>query len=258
MVHLTQLVLSWASDTSIPEGITAAIAGLTGLQQLSLEGGLGGEGRPLESVLEQVAGMSALRSLQLQGSLQAEEAPMPCDGLAHCTQLTALTLLVRAQDSHPQGDDGCIHVLQQLTRLCRLAVPSAVVVHAAGAWLASLSHLTCLCVQLPRASSEWDYPRAVVEGLVCQVQGWPALMQQATRAVMQSPDSAGSGPALWQFTPAVPGATLVHLWVEEEDWAAHGWSQPLKPCPHLPGVWQLQGRPQGSCWVKDRHMLTAY
>jgi hypothetical protein len=47
-------------------------------------------------------------------------------------------------------------------------------------------------------------------------------------------------PKSWQFIPTVPGGVPVSVWVgEEEDGVAPGWQRPLRPCPHLPGVWEL-------------------
>jgi hypothetical protein len=37
----------------------------------------------------------------------------------------------------------------------------------------------------------------------------------------------------------------VAIWMEQHDSSAASWSRPLRPCPHLPGVWELQGRAQG-------------
>jgi hypothetical protein len=96
---------------------------------------------------------------------------------------------------------------------------------------------------------------AIVKGHVCLVQCWPAILQQVLYAVDEPNDSSNGGrlqPALWQFTPAVPGAAPVSVRLEADQWACQAWSQSLVSCQHLPGVWELQGNPQGSCWSRSK------
>jgi hypothetical protein len=239
LLHLGVLMLNWY-DTCVPDSLAAALSPLKSLEALSLTGSMWGEG--LAGVLQEVAGMPALRSLQLEGSV-ADPSQLS-SGLAQCTQLTALTLLARVG-----ADTAFVSLPQQLSGLCSLAVPAVVVGYEEGAWLAHLPHLTSLCVCVPssRAQRLGSLMYAVVEGAVCRVRCWPAILQQVRRAV-----GATFQPALWQFTPRVVGAAPVTLWLQEEEWAAHGWSKPLKPLTCLPGVWELQGSSHGNFWSRSR------
>jgi hypothetical protein len=238
LVHLSRLTIGPCWGCGLPEGTTAALRMLTGLQHLGLDGVLGDSGdENLGDVLQQVAGMASLRSLKLKGSMV--DPSQLSSGLAGCTQLTALTLLVEVGRADAIGHGPYVSVPRQLTRLCSLAVTASVVRHEGGAWLTPLSHLTRLCMQLD------PYPYAVVEGHVWQVRSWPAIVQQVQRAV--GPLCKGNTqPALWQFTPAVLGAAAVNLWLEVGTCLARGWAHHLQPCAHLPGVCELQGRADGS------------
>jgi hypothetical protein len=172
-------------------------------------------------------------------------------GLAQCTQLTALTLLVGVRSPDAEGAASCVPV-PRLLRLRSLVVPAAAVEWEEGVWLTALSQLTCLRMRL----RPYKYPclarLAMVEGPVCHVRGWPGILQQVLAAGL-----AGEGftAAVWRFPPAVPGAQPVSVWLEEEECAPHGRSRPLVPSPHLPGVWELQGSARGSCWSRSRCLL---
>jgi hypothetical protein len=114
--------------------------------------------------------------------------------------------------------------------------------------------LTRLCVDLPSNKAPWVYKEAkdapqqamtvpdMVQELLQQVQEWPASLQQVE--VWVSSDDTGAKRMCWQHTPAVPAGGRFTVWVEQREGKAAGWTRPLRPCPHLPGVWELQGQPQ--------------
>jgi hypothetical protein len=286
LTHLTLLMLSWRDATSgMPEGTAEALAALTGLQALDLEGDM--EGRPMEEVLQQVSGMEALRSLKLGGSLvdalnghESFTYASLSGGLELCTQLTSLRVMVKLGNPYRRRQaPRFVHAPVQLTGLRNLALPGDVFEYDDGASLAPLSHLTSLRLRV------WPGPvrTALVEGPVSQVHDWRAVWRQVGRTdrdavqlqlldALEAAQSSGGAcfmttgmgslaaapptvttPTHWQVTPAVPGgAGPIRVYTEEDMWQVHGWSQPLVPCPHLPGVWELQGEAQEGGWSRSR------
>jgi hypothetical protein len=268
LVQLTRLVLS--SDP-VPRGTAEALAALTRLQELSLQNVRSGGGTG--DVLEQVAAMSQLRSLQLRGIMTD-----PVDvraSLAQCTQLTALELAVSSRVVAGGNQAGLaflpvtqqlvtfLPVPQQLVGLRHLTVPVQLLEQEAGAWLAPLTALTHLCVssregmlshmeQLHALSDPQVLQQvgctyqAKAQALLQQVAEWPASLQQVVFWVVKCLPIIGAGPSYWQHTPAQPGGKPFAVWLEEGDRSggasvAQGWVRPFRPCPHLPGVWELQG-----------------
>jgi hypothetical protein len=211
-------------------------------------------------VLQQVAGMSALHTLRLSGSMNNNHALL--SSLELCTQLTSLQLMAEIRDLWPGPGEqpvphppGFVGALQQLTGLCSLVVPGKLFAHDKGAWLAPLSQLTSLCVRVRWGPVQY----AVMEGPVCQVQDWPAVWEQVVEGGTHFDDHPRHDRHIitttctsCRFTPAAPGAVPITLLTEETGWSCHGWSQPLVPCPHLPGVWELQGQVAGSSWSRSR------
>jgi hypothetical protein len=81
--------------------------------------------------------------------------------------------------------------------------------------------------------------------------GWPASMQQVVLTMVVPADAEEVKSHCWTFTPSSPGSRQVTVWLEphrQRRDLAKGWSRPFRPCPHLPGVWELQGEVQGSNW----------
>jgi len=206
-----------------------ALAALTNLQELDL-------GCDMVPVMEQVAAMPTLRSLH--AALFDDLPPSPSTHLAQCTQLTSLVIMQTIAGAH----GGCAAVLQQLTGLRCLAVPAEVLEHQAGAWLAPLTALTRLGV---RCSLMWDGWRSsrtfcMAQRLLQTVQVYLGGVQQVLVTFPNGDCGSHFKPKSWQFIPTVPGGVPVSVWVgEEEDGVAPGWQRPLRPCPHLPGVWEL-------------------
>jgi hypothetical protein len=312
MTHLTQLKLGLEHNTR-PQGIATALAALTGLRELSLDGHFG---RNLGDVLQQVAGMASLRSLELEGSVSSDFAREVEGALRKCTQLTSLVLLVLVLadidfESEFEEQDYWLGVPSELKGLKCLTVQSKGPGSGLGVWPEEHTQLTSLCVRLrydciwvydepeevededeeekerrkcaaeaEGAYYEWLYlgpfagqppppppPRqqqqpaltyeSVARGVLQQVGQWPASLKQVLFQVVGRPEDSKdpvAKPTLWHFTPAAPaGAQQVSVWLEEGDGAAVGWARPLRPCPHLPGAWELQGRGEGSyCgkWAK--------
>lgn len=220
---------------------------MSNLRALGLEGALHGEG--MQVVLQQVAVMSTLRSLLLKGKVVHDHHLS--SKLELCTQLTALDLRVWMTQPGPGAntmiDRDYVPVPQQLTGLRSLVLPGNIFEHGNGACLAPLSHLTSLCLRVGRDIVGY----ALVEGPVCQVRDWPALWQNIIRAG-RAAEGAVTPPTHWLIPPAAPGSASINVFVEEEGWQGHGWSQPLVPCPHLPCVWELQGEAQGSACSRSR------
>jgi hypothetical protein len=244
---LTRLVLL----ERVPEGTAEAIAELTGLQEL----GLPVLGSSTAAVVQQVAGMAQLRSLQLEGVAPHRPATL-CAALAQCTQLTSLML-----DLDKEGAAGVrpwLAALQQLTGLRRLSVPTTLLSRRRGSWLAVLRQLTHLRLrvwqqdfnkwQLPPRSPDLEVrswaPGVIEQALLQQVPEWPATLQQVE--VWVPVHLLQVKPAGWQFTAARPAGLQFSVWLEQQDsGTARGWERPFRPCPHLPGVWELQGQVEG-------------
>jgi hypothetical protein len=264
LVHLTKLV--WDSAGSMFQGAAEALAACTALQELRLEAYyMGGPGSEVAAVVRRAAGMPQLRSLQLDGSVDSIEDMAA--SLAQYTQLTSLSLWIRDRE------DTCMCVPQQLTGLKCLTVPWQLVEQEAGAWLAPLTALTRLCVELDRSleppaptgnlldilgaysDPQWQQqlgPRhqARAQEALQQVQVWPPRLQQLVIWVPQRLAGRGVAPRRWQHTPAAPGSAPFTVFFEEggrygSSQVAEGWARPLSPCPHLPGVQELAGEVQG-------------
>jgi hypothetical protein len=119
-----------------------------------------------------------------------------------------------------------------------------------GAWLAPLTAVTRLGVSL---GAKWEGDGAEgsalqgkVQGLLGQVQAWPAGLQQVVVVRRAGSNGTPFKLASWHYSPAAPGGALFSVWLEQHTGFAPGWAQPLRPCPHLPGVWELQGEVDGS------------
>jgi hypothetical protein len=266
--HLTRLV--WDFGGGMIEEAAEALTALTALQELSLKGYMGGAGSEVAAVVRRAAGMPQLRSLRLDG--RAESTEDMAASLAQCTQLTSLNLWVSPWVRDRQ--DAYMSVPQQLTGLQRLTVPWKMVEQEAGAWLAPLTALTRLCVDqegsslMPPAPTgdlqevlrtydnpQWQQqagPRhqARAQEVLQQVQVWPPRLLQLVVWVEEGRARQGVAPRRWQHTPAAPGAVPFTVFFEEggrygSSQVAPGWARPLSPCPHLPGVQELQREVQG-------------
>jgi hypothetical protein len=257
-VHLTRLVLGG----DLPEGMPNVLAALTGLRELRLwfdhsEGATAG-------VVEQVARMAQLRSLQLEGWGGGPKVLGP--SLQQCTQLTALVLLVYGSKGSSHGS--WVPALQQLTELRRLTAYEDVVMDAQGTWLAPLTQLTRLCVKLsvlaaqPEQGERGRIPfvkeipaeqrmpgyHAAAQRVIAHIQQWTAALQQVLFCVPRGISPASIVPMCWQLPASGAGRPNVTAWLEERNASAPGWARPLRPCPHLAGVWELQGPAPGRPW----------
>jgi hypothetical protein len=253
LVHLTRLVWQWGG---MFEGTVEALAALTGLQELVLEGSM--PFGPVADLVQQAAGLPQLRRLQLAaGSESLEEVTA---SLAQCTQLTSLLLALRTHWGAPY-----IPVPKQLTGLRRLTVPWKLLQQEAGAWLAPLTALTRLCLDTAHEAllppEEWPgigaeaqhqlgpLHQAKAQEVLQQVQGWPPALQQVMVWVDKRLANKGVAHLSWQHTPAAPGSVPFGVFFVEGDrfgssQVARGWPRPFSPCPHLPGVRELRGQVQ--------------
>jgi hypothetical protein len=220
-------------------------------------------------IVQQAAGMVQLCALQLEGGVSRPEEFSA--RLAQCTQLTSLVLRLHMM-AEPSADTAqrkaasgpsLLHVPEQLTGLRHLTICKGLLLEAGGAWLAPLVQLTSLHVLLPKRVA-WDvlderhqqqveeqqeagYVGALQEQLQ-QVVGWPASLQSVVLWMHPRWDiSRTCETCSWCFTPAA-GSRLVTVWYEQQRGMARGWARPFRPCPCLPGVWELQGEVAGRNW----------
>jgi hypothetical protein len=207
--------------------------------------------------------MPTLRSLQLQG--QGGDETTPWDELtawlAHCSQLTSLRLPSNTTYTYP-GRRPSLAVSRQLAGLRCLDVPAELLEQEAGAWLAHLTTLTRLGLDLlshhmEEGRTAASHPerrsgagegqvqgvRRQVQEVLQAVQVWPASLQQVV--VRVTGDNGKRARRVgWEYTHGVPAEGGFHVWVEQQEYTAVGWARPFCPLPHLPGVWELQGEVQ--------------
>jgi hypothetical protein len=196
--------------------------------------------------------MPTLRSLQLQGdvgdSMRQEQLSA---ALEQCRQLTSLGLAVAlpSADTTPCTQP-FLPVPQQLTGLRCLRVPAELLEQQQGAWLAPLTALNRLCLDLPSHMGHWEFRllrkaeqpgepmQALVTEVLQQVQEWPASLQQVE--VWVTAGSTGAKRMAWEYVSEAPVGGRFSVWLEQLEGKGAGWGRPLRPCPHLPGVWELQ------------------
>lgn len=243
LTRLTRLVLF----VDLPEGVADAVAALTGLRELGLQGDAGDPRNLVNAmgVVQQAAGMAPLRSLQLDGWGHAGEECASC--LVQCTQLTSLLLPTECVDAGTW-----VSAVQQLTGLRCLTLPEQLVVHEQGAWLAPLTALSRLCVAELKDSkgTPWqDRYHKKAHAIAQQVQQQAVGLQHVVFWIDGDDNSApGFAPMCWQLAPAAGVSGQVTAWLEQQEGCALGWGRPFCPCPHLPGVWELQGQAEGRPW----------
>lgn len=259
-VRLTQLAFTIASASV--GGDPGVLAALSCLQELRLHCTFWGDDGLTLPLVQQAAGMSQLRSLQLDGFTARGAELSTC--LAQCTQLTSLVLTMSSIIGYVRSAN-CPWpaALRHLTGLRRLEVPSEVLQQEEGTWLAPLGALTYLCIELPpwcaprdfegtyeaelQLRRQWrdaQYPMA--QQLLQQVQEWPASVQQVVLGFSDMVDGFVM-PRCWQHTLPGPEARQFAVWLEGDFvlhsfWVAQHWARPFSPCPHLAGVWELQGK----------------
>jgi hypothetical protein len=279
MSHIAPVTRLALSD-GLSHHKAADLAALTGLRELEL-----GEFSDLGDVMEQAASMPALCSLSVEGSISNPAAAS--SSLGRCTQLTSLGLLVHLPGAQPDGsewsdefedsDDRDMQqhrdaghwalAVQQLTGLRSLTIPPELLVHEAGAWLAPLTTLTRLCVQLPdffpqqpyhvgrddvaRPEGAWLGQRNEAEARIVlrQVQVWPASLQCVVFWVAPLEFNWRHTmicPKHWEHRVAGRAQGPLQVWLELPGSGARGWPRPFQPCLGLSGVWELQAAAQGS------------
>jgi hypothetical protein len=252
LVGLTRLVVTFSGD--VPAGMADALAALTGLQHLSLKGA----GGSLPAAVQLAAEVSTLRHLQLDGGRDLMPTALSAS-LGECTQLTSMVLMGEKFENALPG-------LQQLSGLRSLTVPAELLGEEAGAWLVPLTALIRLGVALrdemglvmgmamfgpptagpPVEAAAEPRSMALVQQHLSGVEVWPASLQHVV-FVVEGTD-INPKPRCWRFGPSATSSAVFTVWVEQQLGSAPGWARPFRPCPHLPGVWELQEEVQGSCW----------
>jgi hypothetical protein len=256
LVHLTKFVWTWSRP--LGQGRAEALAALTGLRELVMEGTPNQVASEVAAAVRLAAGLLHLRHLQLD--MLPDSRGEIAASLEQCTQLTSLSLWLL-----PNYGRRHLPVPQQLTGLQRLTVPLQLLEQEACAWLAPLTALTRLGVfidwEMLVAAKEAETARqqmqqggschhARVEGALQQVQVWPPGMRRVVVWVGKLTPWQCVAPHHWQHTPSAPGSVPFEVYFEMGDRSgnsevARGWARPLRPCPHLPGVRELQGEVQG-------------
>jgi hypothetical protein len=94
------------------------------------------------------------------------------------------------------------------------------------------------CCITPKACDLWQE----------QIEQWPPSLQQVVFWVESAYFIEKFVPMCWQLPASGPSSAHVTAWMELQDKSAAGWSRPFRPCPHLPGLWELQGPAQGRPW----------
>jgi hypothetical protein len=278
LAPLTRLAVDDSGENVIA-GVAHVVSSLTGLQELVLEGGNWDW-----SYMWQVVRMPTLRSLTIQSRDQPPEY-LGSD-LEACTQLTALELLLPLP-AEPWGSDdedessdeesygqNWVPALQGLTALQCLTVPAEAVPWRQGAWLAELTSLSRLSVNLPDFYQHCGLLKAGPDGtirgvsptvaevvqcnrrnvrrLLGRVREWPASLEfvvfwMAPLGPTHCGGDAMVPPMCWEHTTAGPVSRQLKVWLElPACGAAQGWPRPFQPCPHLRGVWELQAPGAGS------------
>jgi hypothetical protein len=264
---LNQLTSLMLFSENCPQGMDRAIAALPHLQELGIRGYLGGSA---EAALRQAGNMEQLRSLHLEGFALSPGALVT--SLGHCTQLTSLVFLVKVS---AQSSTACCFVeppSHQLQALQRLVIHKHLLVFYEGDWLAPLARLSTLEVILPSSVRElfgWGIPHScpcnanqwcpledhpiMLRKLLRKVGEWPPSLQSVVLWVHWMAGQSKCKTRSWAFTPPGAGSSSsssrkVTVWYEQRRGTAERWARPLRPCPHLPGVWELQGEVEGSNW----------
>jgi hypothetical protein len=238
---------------SLGQPTIAAMAGLQ-LQELAL---VAVTNSNLVAAAQLAGGMPTLRRLQLVGDVttSAWQQEQLSTALGTCSQLTSLHLDVELNHTSAAASGACRHlpVPTQLVELRCLAVPAPLLQQEAGAWLAPLTALKHLYLDLPhrvpQAAEQQGMPSTAllqgeVQGVLQQVQEWPASLQQVVVWVRPNSNLQGPKRMAWEYAPAAPAGGRFNVWVEVQGGKAEGWARPLSPCPHLPGAWELQGPSQ--------------
>jgi hypothetical protein len=220
LVHLTALQLRG----SLPGGTSAALGGLTGLQELTLQNAYGEE---VVAVVQQAAGMAQLRSLRLDflwasprlDPTVIQLAQELTASLEQCTQLTALGACAAHMGMGVNIE--VVHMPQQLPGLQCLTVRVNQLAQDGGAWLSCLTSLTSLYVRLPidecGTSSrvlQGAFPGVVFGAAEEQEEGVSAAAGQQAAApgcARAGSESLGSGPYLASAAAACGG---VGAWQE--------------------------------------------
>jgi hypothetical protein len=254
--QLTRLVSSISFQRPPPDASAEAFGAITSIQELWLL-----NNSLVADAVHQAAGLAQVRRLYL-GCYNVDPVRLG-PSLGQCTQVTSLVLLVKAYDGEPLGP--LASALQHLTGLRCLTVTAELLEQEAGAWLAPLTALTRLGVQLSEAvhapcyDAPWQQKqqwaaahRAKAQRLLEEVQVWPASCQQVVFWVCTF-GLCGVMTQHWHYTPAAADSSRIVVWLEEVDITdprgersilphrAPRWCRPLKPSPHLRHVWELQG-----------------
>jgi hypothetical protein len=233
--HLTKL--TGARLISDPVSAEPLLPYLTNVQQLTVILGRA-DGVPL---LRQVTTTSSLRHLQLK-IMSAQRGPAALvSALGSMQQLTCLTVDAGVDNFIPCGPWHAEEVrcswaqaLQQLTQLRVLAVPLELLQAGMAAELTSLVLLQCLYVHSGSA------PAQVLE----QVAGCLRALPSSLQAVLCWPRGTLSGfdhnTRLVVPEGSPLGGVHISFWHGWRTAAQQGLVLVPRPCPHLPGVWELQ------------------
>jgi hypothetical protein len=256
---LQELEIGW-----VESGVASVVqqaASMAQLRSLQLQGRVPGTDEE-EDVLANLGQCTQLTSLGLhvsvaEGSYRHHDLPVP-------GQLTGLQHLTVSQEVLLRDGGSCLTPLTQLTRL-HVILQSDLPERKKQAWHVDAVYDDTPFGDVPVAGAsyteyDWEVDPEVeqqqveeeyVAGLqqqLPQLPGWPPGMQQVVLHKAECADAEEFKARCWTFTPFSPGSKQISVWLEQQRGVAQGWSRPFRPCPHLPGVWELQGEVQSSNW----------
>jgi hypothetical protein len=252
--YLTRLELH--CGMGIPQGTKQALAALTGLQELELRGPT--LDQTCVAAVKQAALLPSLHHLHMPvGSTGDPEEKAASEAIQGCTQLTSLEL---KEGTNWLRAGFWAASLQHLTGLRSLLAPSKVLVHQGAPWLAPMRHLVTLQVWLPvferlpdhlrcapdAARQQWQQQQmqqleVAARGVLQQVQEWPASLQQVVIWARPPGSVLSPQPRFWRFLPAGPGRAPFLVRLDTSGGEPRPAASQRRPCPYLPGAWELQG-----------------
>jgi hypothetical protein len=192
--------------------------------------------------MQQAAGMSQLRVLRIVG--HAPCASELSSSLARCTQLNTLMLDVRGSNGEH------VTASPQLTGLKSLSVMAHLQLQGGSAWLAPYTGLTQLafmvpyredgvlpCVGCDGEASVESQQQGMAQAVLQQIQEWPAGLQTVRFWVVDTPWTSVRAPMRWHHDLA--GGKQVTAWLDTINSPSATTHGLMRPCPHLPGVWEV-------------------
>jgi hypothetical protein len=227
--HLTKLTFldTRGLGFPFPEAMLDCLSGLR-----SLEVFLSGPGTAAS--MQQLSALSRLQHMSLRDWHATGDVAAVISGLSVATQLTALGVRIRSKEVGRSTWAGLLPCLTQLRVL--VVYEHELLQQGLAAELYRLSQLQCLYVAGPWLGT--GQPAHTCAAVARHLQ---ALSQcSSLRAVLcwSTGFVRGTPPPLWEYKHE--GRLHLSCWHKWELAAEEGRVVCPRPCPHLPGVWELQ------------------